>query len=167
MLRMAQLRKDQQAILTRCLSAKGPLFVGKSTADGYKQQGYRHVFVAQELLSSFLSLLQTESCFPMHIQLQPTNAGNEKQTSRHTLTERPNNPCTHKVKIFSILYKTHTVLNLILAKIRHEFGHITAIFPLFQPLSLSCFAHITCILHHFAFLVWPKARNFSSPNTHF
>jgi hypothetical protein len=29
-----------------------PLFVGKSPTDGYKQQGYRYIFVPQELLSS-------------------------------------------------------------------------------------------------------------------
>ena len=66
-----------------------------------------------------------------------------------------------------ILYKTHTVLDLILAKIRHEFGHITAILPLFQPLSLSCFAHITCILYLLASLVCRQLAFFSPPITHF
>ena len=61
----------------------------------------------------------------------------------------------------------HPILNPILAKITHKIRHFTAIFPLLLPLSLSSFEPIACILHHFAFLVWPKARNFSSPNTHF
>ena len=40
----------------------------------------------------------------------------------------------------------------------------------FQPfliLFLSIFGHITCILHHFAFLVWLPTRNFPTPITRF
>ena len=40
----------------------------------------------------------------------------------------------------------------------------------FQPnpiLILSVFCHITCVLHHFAFLVWLPTRIFQPPNTHF
>jgi len=91
------------------LAAKSPPSVGTSPTEGYKWQGYRHVFVAQELLSSFLSLLQTESCFTMHIQLQPTNAGNEKQTSRQALAL--NYQTTHariKLKYFPFFTK-HTL----------------------------------------------------------
>ena len=85
------------------------MFVGKSPTEGYKQQGYRHVFVVQELLGSFLSLLQTESYFPMHIQLQPTNAGNEKQTSRHTLALNEQTTHAHiKLKYFPFFTK-HTL----------------------------------------------------------
>ena len=69
--------------------------------------------------------------------------------------------------MFFILYKTHPILEPILAKIRHKIRHFTAILPHLLPLCLSSFEHSACILHHFAFLVWPKARNFSSPNTHF
>ena len=104
----------------------------------------------------------------MPLQQQPTNAGNKKQTNRHNLALH--NQTTHayiKLKYFFILYKTHPILNLILAKIWHRIGLFTAIFPLLLPLCLSSFEHTACILHHFAFLVWPKARNFSSPNTHF
>ena len=93
----------------RCLAAKGPLFVGKSTTEGYKQQGYRHVFVAQALSSSSLSLLLMGSCFPMHKQLQPTNAGNEKQTSRHTLALNYQTTHAHtKLKYFPFFTK-HTL----------------------------------------------------------
>ena len=40
----------------------------------------------------------------------------------------------------------------------------------FQPntfLFLSVFLHITCVLHHLAFLVWLSTRIFQPPNTHF
>ena len=94
---------------SRCLSAKAPLFVGKSTADGYKQQGYRYIFVPQELLSSISVADATESYFPMHIQLQPTNAGNGKQTSRHTLAL--NDQTTHAhIKLKCCLYFTKHAL---------------------------------------------------------
>ena len=66
-----------------------------------------------------------------------------------------------------ILYKTHTVINLILARTRHKIGYFTAILPLFRSLSLSCFAHITCILHHLAFLVCRQLAIISPPITHF
>ena len=35
----------------------------------------------------------------------------------------------------------------------------------FYSFCFVCFKSKTCILHHFAFLVWLKARNFSSPIT--
>ena len=34
-----------------------------------------------------------------------------------------------------------------------------------MPFIMSTFKDKTCILHHFSFLVWLQARNFSSPNT--
>ena len=37
----------------------------------------------------------------------------------------------------------------------------------FMPFGLSVFKPRTCILHHFAFLVWLPTRIFSSPITHF
>ena len=40
-------------------------------------------------------------------------------------------------------------------------------FSLFTPSVLSIFKHNTCILHHFAFLVWLPARIFSPPISHF
>ena len=36
-----------------------------------------------------------------------------------------------------------------------------------MPFALSIFKKRTCILHHFAFLVWPPTHNFSSPITRF
>ena len=106
--------------------------------------------------------------FP-HAHTTTTHERRKRKTNKPTYpnTELPNNTCTHKVKILFIHYKTHTVLNLILARIGHEIGYFTVILPLFQPLSLSCFEHIACILHHFAFLVCRQLAIFSPPITHF
>ena len=37
----------------------------------------------------------------------------------------------------------------------------------FTPQGLPVFKPKTCILHHFAFLVWLPTHNFSTPKTHF
>jgi len=66
-----------------------------------------------------------------------------------------------------LFYKIHPVLHIILEEInaiKHTFG------PYFQfcrILFWSIFKQFACILHHFVFLVWLQARNFSSPITHF
>ena len=66
-----------------------------------------------------------------------------------------------------LFYKIHSVWHIILEEtnaLKHTF------YPYFQfcrILFRSIFKHVAFILHHFAFLVWLQARNFSSPITHF
>ena len=58
--------------------------------------------------------------------------------------------------------KFHSVLAKIQA-VKWVNGHY---FQSFTPFVLSVFGNETCILHHFAFLVWLPTQNFSSPITH-
>jgi len=93
------------------LAVKGPLFIGKSPTEGYKQQGYRYIFVPRELLSSIFVVAATESYFPMHIQLQPTNAGNEKQTSRQALALNYQTTHAHIKLKYCLYFTKHTLFS--------------------------------------------------------
>ena len=66
-----------------------------------------------------------------------------------------------------MFYKIHPLRHHLLAKCEAIFH---AIWRYFQPNTLYNYANFknkTCILHHFAFLFWLSAHNFSSPNIRF
>ena len=66
-----------------------------------------------------------------------------------------------------MLYKTHFPCHPLLAK-REAFLHaISRNFKPYAFLFCSNFKKASCILHHFTFLFWLPARNFSSLNTRF
>ena len=68
--------------------------------------------------------------------------------------------------IIFILQK-RSIFHSILARIQHKKQANWNFFRPFTSLVLSVFRNRTCILHHFAFLVWLPAHNFRSPITCF
>ena len=64
-----------------------------------------------------------------------------------------------------MLYKTYSVCHTILAKILIKKQVKSHYFQSFKPWGLSIFKPITCILHHFAFLICCRHVIFSIPIT--
>ena len=85
------------------------------------------------------------------------------RSSTHQLT----NSSTQNLKLLSFVLQSYSIFHPVLAKILAIKRVNSPFFWLFTSLALSVFKNKTCILHHFAFLVWLTARNFSGPNTHF
>ena len=72
-----------------------------------------------------------------------------------------------KLKSFTFILQQRSIFHSILAKIQVKKQAKSHYFQPFMSFALSIFRLRTCILHHFTFLVWPKARNLSRPKTHF
>ena len=69
--------------------------------------------------------------------------------------------------MLSFILQHHPNFRAVLAKIQAIKQVNRYFLQPFTSFKLSVFKHTTCILHHFAFLVWLPARNFSSAITHF
>ena len=74
---------------------------------------------------------------------------------------------TQKLKFLSFILQYYSNFRSVLAKIQVKKQVKSHYFYPFTPCFFSIFKPETCILHHFAFLVWLPARNFSSPLSHF
>ena len=72
-----------------------------------------------------------------------------------------------KLKIVAFILQQRSIFHSVLAKLQVKKQVKSHYLQLLMPVVLSIFRRKTCILHHFAFLVWPKARNLSRPKTHF
>ena len=68
--------------------------------------------------------------------------------------------------LFFILQR-HSIFHSVLARILAKKQVICHYFHPSTPFVLSIFKNKTCILHHFAFLVWLPTRFFSTPISHF
>ena len=82
-------------------------------------------------------------------------------------THQLNNSPPHKLKSLQYILQNTCRLSLPSSEKKAQ-KHANRHY--FQPnpiLILSVFCHITCVLHHFAFLVWLPTRIFQPPNTHF
>ena len=77
------------------------------------------------------------------------------------------NLLTQKLKSLSFILQYHANLLSVLEKIQVKKQVKNHFFYPFTSWNLSFFKPMTCILHHFTFLVWLQARNFSSPKNHF
>ena len=73
------------------------------------------------------------------------------------------NSLTQKLKSLSFILRYCSNFCSVLAKIQAEKLVKSRFFYPFASLALSIFTPRTCILHHFAFLVWLRAGDFSSP----
>ena len=73
------------------------------------------------------------------------------------------NSLTQKLKLLSFILQCCSNFRSVLAKIQAEKLVKNRFLYPFAPLALSIFTPRSCILHHFAFLVWVKADDFSSP----
>ena len=81
-----------------------------------------------------------------------------------------NNPQIHhstSLKIIRYVLQNTPHLPPLSSEIRGLKHAIWHSFQSFTFLFWSNFKKFTCILHHFAFLVWLPAHNFSGPKTHF
>ncbi len=97
-----------------------------------------------------------------------TNLITHELTNLHT--HELTNSITHKLtnlKSYNIFYKTHVASHSLLAKKKPKNKQIGVIFSLTCFFFCPFFLHITCILHHFAFLFWLSTRIFQPPITHF
>ena len=102
------------------------------------------------------------------VQINPlayklTKAQQLQKTSTHKLI----NSSTLKLKLLSFILQCRSNFCFVLAKIWVKKQVNIHYFYPFMPWRLSIFKPRTCILHHFAFLVWLATRIFSTPNTHF
>ena len=77
----------------------------------------------------------------------------------HKLINSP----TQILKFLSIILQSCSNFHSVLAKIQAEKLVKSRFFYPFAPLALSIFTPRTCVLHHFAFLIWLRAGDFSSP----
>ena len=78
-------------------------------------------------------------------------------------THQFKNSLTQKLKLLSFILQYRSNFRSVLAKIQAEKLVKNRFLYPFAPLALSIFTPRSCILHHFAFLVWVKADDFSSP----
>ena len=77
------------------------------------------------------------------------------------------NSLTQKLNLLSFVLQCRSNFRSVLAKIQAEKLVKNRFLYPFAPLALSIFTPGTCILHHFAFLVWVKSDVFSDPNSCF
>ena len=80
-----------------------------------------------------------------------------------TRTHQHKNSSVQKLKLLSFILQCCSNFRSVLAKIQAEKLVKNRFLYPFAPLVLSIFTPRSCILHHFAFLVWVKADDFSSP----
>ena len=111
-------------------------------------------------------------------QLQTYKFVNSKLTSSSThkfkntrtcklINSSTQNPSTQNLKSLSFILQYRSNFHSVLAKLQVKKQAKSHYLQLLMPVVLSVFRLRTCILHHFTFLVWPKARNLSRPKTHF
>ena len=93
----------------------------------------------------------------------PINSRKANNSRTHQLI----NLLTQKLKSLSFILQYHSNFLSVLEKIQVKKQVKSHFFYPFMSWYLSIFKPTTCILHHFAFLVWSPARNFSSPKNHF
>jgi len=99
---------------------------------------------------------------------QFTNSSTQKlinsQNHQHTNSsvQKLINSLTQKLKLLSFILQCCSNFRSVLAKIQAEKLVKNRFLYPFAPLALSIFTPRSCILHHFAFLVWVKADDFSS-----
>ena len=74
---------------------------------------------------------------------------------------------TQKLKFLSFILQYHSIFRSVLAKIQVKKQVNSYYFYPAMSSNLSVFKKKTCILHHFAFLVWLPTRIFSTPITRF
>ena len=77
------------------------------------------------------------------------------------------NSLTQKLNLLSFILQCRSNFRSVLAKIQAEKLVKNRFLYPFAPLALSIFTPRTCVLHHFAFLVWLRAGDFSSPFSYF
>ena len=82
-------------------------------------------------------------------------------------THELNNSPPHNLKRLQYILQNTCCLSLPSSEKRPQKQANWHNFQPFPILFLSVFWHITCILHHFAFLFWLPTRIFQPPNTHF
>ena len=82
-------------------------------------------------------------------------------------THQFKNSLTQKLKLLSFILQCCSNFRSVLAKIQAEKSVKNRFLYPFAPLALSIFTPRSCILHHFAFLVWVKSDVFSDPNSCF
>ena len=140
------------------------------------QIGYQHLYRI-----CYLSDANTRQTFFSHtklqdksihwlINVQKSNNSENINSSTYELTKSPNHKLTNsptqqfkKLKFLSFIIQIHFNFYSVLAKkqvIKQVKSHY---FQLFTPSVLSIFKNRTCILHHFAFLVWLPTLIFSTP----
>ncbi len=73
------------------------------------------------------------------------------------------NSLTQKLKLLSFILQCCSNFRSVLAKIQAEKSVKNRFLYPFAPLALSIFTPRSCILHHFAFLVWVKSDVFFRP----
>ena len=126
-----------------------------------------HIRRAEQVNSLAYKLTKTQ-------QLPNTSAHQLTNSRIHQLINskfhRLTNSLTHQLRKLKLLFfilqyrfNFHFVLARILAKKQVNRYY----FQTFTRGTLSIFKNKSCILHHFTFLVWSPARNFSSPKKHF
>ena len=93
---------------------------------------------------------------------QLTNSKTHQLINSSTQRHQPT-----KLKSVTFILQQRSNFHFVLAKLQVEKQAKSHNFQLLMPVVLSVFRIRTCILHHFTFLVWPKARNLSRPKTHF
>ena len=86
---------------------------------------------------------------------------------KNSRTHKLKNSITHQLKILQYFLQNICRLSLPSSEKRPQKHANRRYFQPFPILFLSVFWHITCILHHFAFLVWLPTHIFQPPNTHF
>ena len=93
----------------------------------------------------------------------PINSRKANNSRTHQLI----NLLTQKLKSLSFILQQHSNFLSILEKIQVKKQVKSHFFYPFISWDLSIFKPTTCILHHFTFLFWSPARNFSSLKNHF
>ena len=119
--------------------------------------------------------MPTQGKHPSHTrsagQIKPPRLINSRKTNKsrtHQLTNRK----THKLinsnlKLLSLILQHHSIFRSVLAKIQAIMQVNRPYFWPFTLYNMFNFKKTTCILHHFAFLVWLPTHDFCSPKTHF
>ena len=97
------------------------------------------------------------------LTLNLTKAQQLPKTSTHKLKNSP----SQKLKLLSFILQRSSNFRFVLAKILVKKLVKSHYFYPLTPWGLSIFKPKTCILHHFAFLVWLPVRIFSTPISHF
>ena len=97
------------------------------------------------------------------LTLNLTKAQQLPKTSTHQLK----NSSPRKLKLLSFILQYCSNFRSVLAKVLVKKQVKSHFFQSVTPWCLSIFKPRTCILHHFAFLVWLLTHIFPSPNTCF
>ena len=96
---------------------------------------------------------------------------NTNYSRRHKLTNQPTNQLvkssTKNLKLLPIILQQHSNFRSVLAKILVKKQVKTYYLHPIMPCGLSIFKPRTCILHHFAFLVWFPTHDFWTAIIHF